>query len=317
LLTKTVRVAEPHAPRKLHSFTEIVYAPSSGNAKLDICTGTLKSKPAFRSAVKAVVSPTALVTVNSGAAQARPPAPEEAERSMGSELQPRSVDAMDSTTTGAVRLVGATTWTAAEGAVAQLAHVVGCVHSALTLLLDRSVTDEPTLRSRLADTLLLGYTVIVESSAHKHVAAVSPGKLSRRVQVKAFVNPPLLVGASNFTSTPLPSLLNVADSSCGAAGVAKSLSTVKVPRAIGPVGYSAALAPSTVACTTYSPTAVPMIVTRSATDRPGSNSSNAGDRKESVAEPVAASTTVSSSASGEEGGASAVTVSAPKAASFT
>jgi hypothetical protein len=105
---------------------------------------------------------------------------------------------------------------------------------------------------------------MVESSAHEHVAAVSPEKLSRREQVNAFVNPPRLVGASNFTSTLLPSLLNVADSSCGTAGVARSLSTVKVPSAIGPAGYSAALAPDAVTWTAYLPGVAPIRVTNAA-----------------------------------------------------
>jgi hypothetical protein len=280
----------PHAPKKLHSFAVIVKAPSTRTA-LGTTVGAPNVKLVLRNAEMPLTSTLVLVTVNSGVLQARPPEPVEAARSMDSEPQPRTIDAMESATSGNAGVAGPTIWTTAAVAELQVAHAVGCVHCALTLLLDRSVTDEPTLRSRLADTLLLGYTVMVESSDHKHVAAVSPGKLSRRVQVKAFEKPPRLVGASNFTSTLLPSLLNVADSSCGTAGTEELLRTVKVPKMVTPAWYSAALTPESDARIVYSPGVAPIRVTFLAPPAELlANSSAAGENARSPAAPVLTST---------------------------
>jgi hypothetical protein len=144
---------------------------------------------------------------------------------------------------------------------------------------------------------------------------VSPVKLSRRVHAKAFVNPPLLVGASNFTCTLLPSLLNVADSSCGTAGVARSLSTVKVPSAMGPVGYCAALAPDAVTRTEYLPGVAPMRVTDAAVLVDALlNSTLAGENARSLAAFVSALTAVKVSVTEDEGSAPIVTVTASCAA---
>jgi hypothetical protein len=127
--------------------------------------------------------------------------------------------------------------------------------------------------------------------------------------VKAFVNPPLLVGASNFTCTLLPSLLNVADSSCGTAGVARSLRTVKVPSAIGPVGNCVALAPDAVTWTVYLPGVAPIRVTDAAVLVDALlNSTLAGENARSLTAFVSAFTAVKVSVTEDEGSAPIVTV---------
>jgi hypothetical protein len=248
----------------------------------------------LRNVATAVVSASVLVTVNSGFFQARPPDPEEADRSTDRELQPLRVEAMKSATTGAAGLWGAATWTEAKEADAQLLQVVGCVHCALTLLVDTSVTVEPIASRRSAETMLLGITAMVESSAQEHVAALAAEKLSTRVQVNAFVNPPRLVAESNLTSTLLPSLLKVADSSCGTAGAAVLLRTLKEPSADVPTGYSLALTPENCARMVYTPGVAPIKVTlRERSVEVLVYSSVDGENARSAAPPALVSTAVS------------------------
>jgi hypothetical protein len=106
-ITVTVRLVCPQAPRKLQSFTEMVYAPSLGNRECTTLVGGLKVKAEFRNDATSVVSASALVTVNSGVPQARPPEPEEADRSTTKELQPLSVEGRVSATLGSAGATGA------------------------------------------------------------------------------------------------------------------------------------------------------------------------------------------------------------------
>jgi hypothetical protein len=177
-----------------------------------------------------------------------------------------------------------------------------------------AILEVPTLSRRSAETLLLGYTAMVESSAQEHVAALSPEKLSRRVQMNAFVNPPLFVGASNFTCTLLPSLLKVAEKSCGTAGAAWIFSTVKVPSAMAPEGYCAALAPDTVTRIVYFPGVTPSKVIRAEGLEALLNWTLAGENARSLAALVSASTADSVSDTEDNGSALKVMIKASCAA---
>ena len=95
------------APRKLLSVTEIVYTPSTGKRALGTDVRELKLKPELRNAATAEPSPCALATVNTGASQARPPEPDDEDRSMDQGEQPLSVLEAVNTTTGAVGDTGA------------------------------------------------------------------------------------------------------------------------------------------------------------------------------------------------------------------
>jgi len=84
-----------------------VYTPSTGKSALGTEVRELKLKPVFRNAATAEPSPCALVTVNTGASQARPPEPDEEERSRDQGEQPLNVLEAVNTTTGAVGEAGA------------------------------------------------------------------------------------------------------------------------------------------------------------------------------------------------------------------
>ena len=107
LITVTSRLLTLLAPRKLLSVTEIVYTPSTGKSALGTEVGAVKLKPELRNAAAAEPSPCSLVTVNTGASQARPPEPDEADMSRDSGEQPLTVLGTDNTTTGAVGETGA------------------------------------------------------------------------------------------------------------------------------------------------------------------------------------------------------------------
>ncbi len=107
MITVTSRLLTLFAPRKLLSVTEIVYTPSTGKSALGTDVGALKPKPELRNAATAEPSPCALVTVNTGASHARPPEPDEEDRSIGKGEQPVRALGTENTTTGAVGLAGA------------------------------------------------------------------------------------------------------------------------------------------------------------------------------------------------------------------
>ena len=59
----------------------------------------------------------------------------------------------------------------------------------------------------------LGYTVMVEESAHTQLAVLAPVKLKMAEQVNWFASPALLVAELNVTMMALPALLNAAEAS--------------------------------------------------------------------------------------------------------
>lgn len=81
LITVTSRLLTLLAPRKLLSVTEIVYTPSTGKSALGTEVGDEKLNPELRTVATAEPSPCTLVTVNTGASQARPPEPDDESRS--------------------------------------------------------------------------------------------------------------------------------------------------------------------------------------------------------------------------------------------
>ncbi len=87
---------------------------------------------------------------------------------------------------------------------------------------------ESSIRADCARELVPGITATVDASLHWQDAAELPAKFRMREQVNALEKPARLVGESKDTTMEPPSLLNVADLSCGAAGMDRLLSTVTV-----------------------------------------------------------------------------------------